>query len=165
MPDRPEIRSYDYVNHPYLRVRDALAADPPGVFRAATRAAAARAESVAAALHVQLGGLEVGTEIALTIGAIEEVDSTGYASKITRIPVSWQAARRPRLFPLMDAVLSIYALTSTETQLDFLGRYEPPLGLLGGAVNAVVGHRIAEASVHRLVADVAQYLRDTLQAQ
>ena len=165
MPDRPEIRSYDYVNHPYLRVRDALAADPPGVFRAATRAAAARAESVAAALHVQLGGLEVGTEIALTIGAIEEVDSTGYASKITRIPVSWQAARRPRLFPLMDAVLSIYALTSTETQLDFLGRYEPPLGLLGGAVNAVVGHRIAEASVHRLVADVAQYLRDTLQAR
>ena len=165
MPDRPEIRSYDYVNHPYLRVRDALAADPPGVFRAATRAAAARAESVAAALHVQLGGLEVGTEIALTIGAIEEVDSTGYASKITRIPVSWQAARRPRLFPLMDAVLSLYALTSTETQLDFLGRYEPPLGLLGGAVNAVVGHRIAEASVHRLVADVAQYLRDTLQAQ
>ncbi len=163
MADRQDIRSYDYVNHPYLRVRDALVADPPGVFRGATRAAAARAESVAAALHVQVAGLEVGTEIELTIGEIEEVDSSGYASKITRVPVSWQAARRPRLFPLMDAVLAVYALTATETQLDFLGHYEPPLGLLGGAVNVVIGHRIAEASVHRFIADIAQYLRDKLQ--
>jgi hypothetical protein len=162
MSQRLEIRSYDYVNHPYLRVRDALVADPPGVFRAATRAAAARAESVAAALQVSVAGLEVGTEIALTIGHIVEVDASGYASKITRVPVSWQAAKRPQLFPLMDGELSVYALTATETQLDFLGRYEPPLGLLGGAVNAVIGHRLAEASVHRLIADVAQYLRDRL---
>jgi len=30
----------------------------------------------------------------------------------------------------------------------------------GGAADALVGHRIAEASVHRLVADVANYLRE-----
>ena len=68
----------------------------------------------------------------------------------------------PRLFPLMKADLSIYPLTATETQLDFKGLYEPPLGLLGKAVNAMVGHRIAEVSVHRFVSDVAQYLRETL---
>jgi hypothetical protein len=62
----------------------------------------------------------------------------------------------------MDGVLSIYALTPGETQLDFLGHYDPPLGVIGGAVNAVVGHRIAEASVQRLISDVAQYLRDRL---
>ena len=68
----------------------------------------------------------------------------------------------PRLFPIMKADLSIYPLTATETQLDFKGVYEPPLGPLGKAVNAMVGHRIAEVSVHRFVSDVAEYLRKTL---
>ena len=68
----------------------------------------------------------------------------------------------PRLFPLVKANLSIYPLTATETQLDFKGLYEPPLGLLGKAVNAMVGHRIAEVCVHRFVSDVARYLRETL---
>ena len=34
-----EIRCYDYVNHPYDRVRDALSGDAGALFRAATRAA------------------------------------------------------------------------------------------------------------------------------
>ena len=80
----------------------------------------------------------------------------------TRLQLEWRAARTPRLFPLMKADLSIYPLTATETQLDFKGVYEPPLGLFGKAVNAVVGYRIAEVSVHRFVSDVAQYLRETL---
>ncbi|MEE8361837.1 MAG: hypothetical protein V3R71_06750, partial [Gemmatimonadales bacterium] len=60
-----EIRSFDYVNHPYTRVRDALTADPTAVFRAATKAAASRAESVATALRVTVAGLEVGAEVVL----------------------------------------------------------------------------------------------------
>ena len=43
----------------------------------------------------------------------------------------------------MKADLSIYPLTATETQLHFKGLYEPPLGPLGKALNAMVGHRIA----------------------
>jgi hypothetical protein len=62
----------------------------------------------------------------------------------------------------MKAELSIYPLTSTETQLDFLGFYLPPLGAVGKALNAMVGHRIAEVSVHRFVSDVAGSLRQAL---
>jgi hypothetical protein len=62
----------------------------------------------------------------------------------------------------MKAELSIYPLTGTETQLDFLGLYEPPFGALGKAMNAIVGHRIAEVSVHRFISDVAGYLRQAL---
>jgi hypothetical protein len=43
-----EIRSHDYVNHPYERVRDALKQNALAVFQSATKAAAARAQSVAA---------------------------------------------------------------------------------------------------------------------
>ena len=68
------------------------------------------------------------------------------------------------LFPLMTAVLAVYPLTATETQLDFSGQYDPPLGAVGDAVDALIGHRIAEASVHRFVTDVARYLREHLAA-
>ena len=70
--------------------------------------------------------------------------------------------RSPHLFPFMKAELSIYPLTATETQLDLSGHYEPPLGALGTAVDALIGHRLAEASVHRFVTDVAEYLKTTL---
>ena len=39
-----EIRSYDYVNHPYERVRDALRQNALTVFQSATKAAASRAQ-------------------------------------------------------------------------------------------------------------------------
>jgi len=154
-----EIRSFDYVNHPYARVRDALVQDPAGVLRAATNAAVSRAKAVATALRVNLGPLDIAAEIAVTVGAISE--QTDHAP-ITRIPIAWSAAQNAAVFPTMNAELSIYPLTSTETQLDFLGAYEPPLGIVGGALDAMVGRRIAEASIHRLVSDVANYLREHL---
>jgi len=157
-----EIRSFDYVNHPYARVRDALVKDPAGVLRAATNAAASRAKAVATALRVNLGPLDIAAEIAVTVGVISEQTDNAPIAPITRIPIAWSAAQKAAVFPTMNAELSIYPLTSTETQLDFLGAYEPPLGIVGGALDAMVGHRIAEASIHRLVSDVANYLREHL---
>src|SRR5262245_38169131 len=58
-----EIRCFDYVNHPYEGVRDALAANALEVFRSATHAAAARAHAVASQLRVDIGGVEVSTDI------------------------------------------------------------------------------------------------------
>ena len=155
-----EIRSHDYVNHPYVAVRDALVKDPAAVLRAATNAAAARAKDVAAALRVNIGPLDIGAEIAVTVGEISEQSYMPPISRVTRIPIEWSAAQRAALFPVMNAELSVYPLTATETQLDFLGRYEPPLGIVGGALDARVGHHIAQASVHRFVTDVAKYLRE-----
>jgi hypothetical protein len=159
---RHEIRSYDYVNHPYARVREALVADPAAIFRDATRAAAARARSVAAELRVTIAGVDVSAEIAFTVGTIADDLSGPHGTPVTRLPISWEAAHHPQFFPLMSSVLTVYPLTSTETQLDFLGHYQPPLGIVGGAMDALVGHRIAEASVHRFIGDVAHHLREQL---
>ena len=62
-----EIRCYDYVNHPYEKVRDALKRDALDVFQSASKAAASRAQSVAAALHVDLGGIGVKADIKIPI--------------------------------------------------------------------------------------------------
>ena len=157
-----EIRCFDYVNHPYARVRDALTKDAPALFRAATRAAASRAHSVASELRIDLGGIGVEADINISVQNIEERVSEASSAPVTRMQIEWEAATMPRLFPLMKAELSVYPLTATETQLDFQGVYEPPLGPLGKAMNAIVGHRIAEVSVHRFISDVAGYLRQAL---
>ncbi len=162
MNTRREIRCYDYVNHPYDRVRDALKQNALAVFQSATKTAASRAQSVAAELHVDLGGIAVKADIKIDLKSVEERVADAISIPTTTLQLEWEAATTPRLFPLMQGQLSVYPLTSTETQLDFSGVYEPPFGAIGKTMNAIVGHRIAEASVHRFVGDVAGYLRQAL---
>jgi hypothetical protein len=157
-----EIRFYDYVNRPYEQVREALRQDAPAVFQSATAAASSRARSVASELRVDLGGIALEASILVSVKSVEERAAADVTGPMTRLQLEWQAAKMPGLFPFMQAELSIYPLTASETQLDFSGVYEPPLGPVGKALNAVAGHRIAEVSVHRFVADIAAFLRKTL---
>ena len=157
-----EIRSYDYVNRPYERVRDALRQNALTVFRSATKAAASRAQSVASELHVDFGGIGLKTDINISVKNVDEKVPHATSTPRTRLLLEWEAATMPRLFPLMKGELSVYPLTSTETQLDFCGVYEPHFGAVGKTMNAIVGYRLAEVSVHRFVSDVAGYLRQAL---
>jgi len=159
-----KIRCYDYVNHPYEQVRDALRRDALTVFQSATKAAASRAQSIAAELHVDIGGMGIKTDIRISVKNVEEKVLDARSTPATRLLLEWEAATMPRLFPLMKGELSIYPLTATETQLDFSGLYEPPFGAAGKVMNAIVGHRIAEVSIHRFISDVAGYLRQALAA-
>src|SRR4029453_16883222 len=97
------INVYDYVNHPYAVVRDKLSTDAESVFRNATKAAAARARSVAAELHVNFCGIEGGRQIAISIRSIEEQPKQAMSGPVTRIQLEWEAAKMPRLFPFMKA--------------------------------------------------------------
>jgi hypothetical protein len=101
----------------------------------------------------------VKTDISISVGSIEENIVKATSTPATRVLLEWQAATMPGLFPLMKGELSVYPLTSTETQLDFSGIYQPPFGAVGRTMNAIAGHRIAEVAVHRFVSDVAGYLR------
>jgi len=161
MSKEPEIRCYDYVNHPYERVRDVLGRNALAVFQSATKAAASRAQAVAAELHVDVGAVAVKADIKISIKNVEE-KFDAMSNPATRLQLEWEAATTPGLFPLMKAELTVYPLTATETQLDFWGLYEPPFGTVGKAINALVGHRIAEASVRRFIDEVAAYLRKNL---
>lgn len=156
-----EIRSYDYVNAPYERVRDALRNDALTVFQSATKSAVSRAQSLVAELHIDIGGVGVKADINVVVRNVkEQVETTPFPT--TLLQLEWEAVSMPALFPFMKAELSVYPLTATETQLDFLGHYEPPFGVVGKAMNAVVGYRIAEHSIHRFLVEVAQYLRQRL---
>jgi len=157
-----ELHYYDYVNRPYAAVKDALVADALGVFQRATSSAAARADSVGTQLRVQIGALAVGADIDVQVTSVEE--TTAFGATATRLGLAWKAVRRPELFPTMQGTLTVYALSAQETQLDFEGTYQPPLGPVGGILDAMVGHRLAEAAVHRFVEDIAGWLRGNLPA-
>jgi len=151
------IRCYDYVNQPYDQVCEALRAKSNAVFHAATKSAESRGGEVAAGLHVKIAGFDVSKDVEILIKHYTEVESR--SGKKMTVEFEWKAAEASGLFPSMTAQMDIYPITKTETQLDFHGEYEPPLGIMGKAIDAVLGHRIAEASVHQFVNEVAAYLR------
>ena len=152
------LRSYDYVNHPYEAVRDALRSDARGLFQRATTVTAARADALHSQLHARIGPLDVAAEVEIEVGAIAEEADAPNGGPATRLTLSWQAVRHPG----MNATLSVYALTPGETQLDLEGHYEPPAGAVGRALDAVAGHRLAEASVQQFVKEIATALRAEL---
>jgi hypothetical protein len=152
----PSVRCYDYVNQPYPRVREALLANPHYVFRQATSAATAHA----ARLHVHVGVLDIGTDVEIQITSVEQ--DVAYDEPATRLVLAWQAVHNPGVFPAMTAMLTIFPLSPTETQLELAGTYDPPLGKVGDAIDAAVGHRFASAAVIKFIQEVAGWLREEL---
>ena len=153
MSESREVRCYEYVTAPYARVCDLLHVDAAGIFSRATTTASERARQLMATLRLNMGPVEVGVDVELQITCIAD-GATTFGDPRTRLEFTWQAARNAGFFPTMEATLTIYPLSPHETQLDLLGRYQPPLGRLGTAIDATLGHRIAEATLLRLLHDV-----------
>ncbi|MDB4970209.1 MAG: hypothetical protein JWN44_5898 [Myxococcales bacterium] len=154
MSEPRQLHCYQYVNVPYEKVRDALTRDALGIFQRATASATSRARELVATLHVAVGALEVGADVKIDVRASKEKVSA-FGERTTELEMKWTAANNAALFPAMEATLSLYALAAKETHIALHGRYRPPLGLVGGALDAVVGHRVAEASVLNFLQDVA----------
>lgn len=157
----PSLRVYDYVNQPFDRVSAALREDTRGIIQRATTVAGERASELGGKLHAQVGPIDVTAEVELDLGPMDDTPLPSGRPAL-RVPVSWRAIRASRAFPVMRAELTVYPLTSTETQLELAGTYEPPLGAIGRAIDGALLHRIAEASVLRFVQEIARYLRDDL---
>jgi hypothetical protein len=73
------------------------------------------------------------------------------------LPVWWEDAERPDLFPTFDGGLELYR-DGRGTALRLVGSYQPPLGLLGRVGDGLGGHRIVMASLNQFLADVAALL-------
>ncbi len=159
MSQPTKLRCYAYVNRPYDRVRAALHQRGSTLYQEATRAASARADALASTLRVGVAGFEVGVDVHLQIYAVNDEESVALRAPVTRVELGWQAAHATSFFPAMDAKVSAWPLSATETQIELEGVYKPPMGTVGQAVDAVVGHRIAEATAHRFVEDVVDQLR------
>ena len=141
------VRDSVYVDRAFDRVRSYVSASPECLFG-----------DRAAGLHIRLGGVDVSRDVRLTHGDLE----TG--SRFARMPLRWADARRPKLFPLLEATLEINPAVhggDPTTQLALRGEYVPPLGRLGAAVDTFIGHRLVLQSVKRFLGElVARLERD-----
>jgi hypothetical protein len=152
-----ELHCYEYVNRPFERVRKVFATDALALFERATQTASGRASALVSTLKVNVGGLEVGKNVVIRIVDVHpHEDAPGHmATDALRLDLEWAAETNSALFPSMKASLLVYPLSPGETQLDLRGTYEPPGSVVGTAADRLVGHRIAEASVHRFLDEVA----------
>lgn len=86
-------------------------------------------------------GVRVAKRVEIHVGQARRL-----ASK-TLLPVSWKATGPSALFPVMEGDIEVAPLGPRLTQLSFSGRYEPPLSVLGRALDRALLHRVAEATV------------------
>jgi len=158
----PRVRIYQYVNRSYGAVRELFRLQAQELFQRATTSAAARASALAANLHASLGGVDVGVDVRIHVQSVRDEVGVAGMSPVTHVALAWEALRAPALFPVMNAQLSVWPLTASETQLEIEGAYRPPLGVAGSVIDAAVGHRVAEAAIHRFLDDVVEQLRREL---
>ena len=74
----------------------------------------------------------------------------------------WSAVKHRDSFPTMNATLTMYSLSPTETELVIDGKCRRPKGSLGTVIYAAIGHRVVQASVERFTQAVAGWLREEL---
>jgi hypothetical protein len=150
---------YDYVTRAYEDVCTLLRQEPLELLQRATTSASARARSLATTLRVELAGLEISVDVRLHVRRIRDHETLAGVLPALRIDLTWEAIHNPALFPSMFAELLVWPLSARETQMELRGAYWPPMGLLGTAFDAALGHRIAEAALHRFLGDLVEQLQ------
>jgi hypothetical protein len=77
------------------------------------------------------------------------------------VPLRWEATGpMGRLFPVLDANLTLSEAGDGRAVLRFAGAYRPPLAGVGEELDQMVLHRVADATVRSLLTRIAELLAD-----
>ena len=86
-------------------------------------------------------------------------------SESAMLELRWQATGPgDRLFPALDADMSLTPAGQHSTRLSLAGVYRQPLAALGAGLERAVLHRVADATVQSLLARVADVLARSQEA-
>ena len=134
------VRYYLELPIPPARVEQALLGSPEWLSELAGEAQR-RGDVLLAEVGVGPLGPRLGRRVAVRLG-----EPVAFPS-MTSLPMTWEPIGMDGLFPRLDADLEIGPLGEDRTQLAISARYRPPLGVLGQAIDRVLLHRVAEATV------------------
>jgi hypothetical protein len=122
-----------------------LLEDPAALLGSADRSVDGPGGTYLVPLSARIAGVHFDRTAAVGVGpAIEEDDG----SRI--LPLWWEAAEQPWLFPTFDGGLEVRPV-ATGAELRLEGHYRPPLGSAGRLVNWALLHRAATASLEALL--------------
>jgi len=144
------IRYFVELPLPPDHVEWALLATPEHWLPALVGDAATRGEGLLAEVGIGPPSRRVGLPVTVRLG-----DPVRFPSK-TLLPMTWEPVKGGSLFPTLDADIEVGPLGPQRTQLSINGRYQPPLGRLGRAVDRALLHRVAEATVKDFLDRVAE---------
>ncbi len=83
------------------------------------------------------------------------VGSAQVSERLASLPIQLRMRRSDGLFPSFDGFLEAAWLGRERTQLVLEAQYEPPLGLMGRALDRGMLHRVAETAARGLLEAVA----------
>jgi hypothetical protein len=95
-------------------------------------------------------GARLGRRVAIELGEPVRFPS------MTSLALTWQPVGLEGLLPRLDADLELGSLGQDQTQLAISARYRPPLGAVGRAIDRVLLHRVAEATLKDFLDRLAQ---------
>lgn len=83
----------------------------------------------------------------------------------TTIGMRWEATGiTGRLFPALDANITLTAAGDQSTRMTLTGVYRSPLGALGAGLDRALLHHVATATIHSLLARMSKALEGTAPA-
>lgn len=135
------VRYYLELARPFEEVEAALLHSPENWVPGLANEAEAQGRRLLAEVGFGPDGRRLEKQVRIDLGS-----SFRIASK-TVLPMTWRATGAYALFPSLEADVEVAALGSRRTQLSISARYQPPLGALGRAIDRVVLHRVAEATI------------------
>jgi hypothetical protein len=147
------IRYYLELPLPAERVEAALLGPAARWLEALASDADRRGEGLLADVGVGPLGPRLARPVRVRLGDPVRLAST------TSVPLTWEPVGAGALLPRLDADLEVGGLGPTRTQLAISARYRPPLGLVGRAVDRVLLHRVAEATVKDFLDRVGDAVR------
>jgi cell division ATPase FtsA len=159
MATKTQVRWQERIDRPYQAVHDVLLANSRQIFHESTHAAETRAGENIVDLHTNIAGVEVHREVLIDILKQTEVESED--ERRTIIDLEWKSADATYLFPTMKAQLHVLPV-GERAQLDFRGEYDPPMGVVGRAIDAAMGAKVAESSVKHFLEEVVEHLRNVI---
>lgn len=144
------VSDFIQVDRPYCAVRDELLASGATWLADDAVAAYADGEQLALTVRSAVGPVKLSKRV-----WAELADPSSRTDRVIQ-RLRWRAAGATGLFPTMEADLEFSPMGDERTSISFMGRYDPPLGLLGREVDRMLLHRLAEASVRSLLVRIAQ---------
>jgi hypothetical protein len=83
-----------------------------------------------------------------------------------RLQLRWVAAGATgQLFPALDADLDLLGVDEQRCSLSINGVYDPPLGVLGAAIDRILLHRAARATMRALLRELGHTLTEMEQEE
>ena len=138
------------IDVPYAMVRDQIRDAPDSLF-------GGNAEPLVTPLTAHLRGTKVTREVTVEIVGFDEPDGAAAGAHLT---FRADASKHPDLFPHLEARLDAAPVTDDRTALFLVATYKPPLGTVGGAIDALGLHRFAADSLEGLFDRIVAALED-----